>query len=60
MRFFGIALLMCAVGLRAQNTSQITGTVVDASGLAVPGAQVEVTQPTTGLRVSDRPMSLPA
>ncbi|HEY6343822.1 MAG TPA: carboxypeptidase-like regulatory domain-containing protein [Bryobacteraceae bacterium] len=49
MRFFGVWLLLCSVALWAQNTSEITGTVVDSSGLAVPGAQVEVTQITTGL-----------
>ena len=51
MRFFGIASLFCVVAAAswAQNTSEITGTVVDSSGLAVPGAQVEVTQTTTGL-----------
>ncbi len=41
---------LCA-GLFAQsaNTSQIAGTVEDASGLAVPGAAVRATQTNTGL-----------
>jgi hypothetical protein len=52
MRRFTIALALFAfacVGLFAQSVSQITGTVRDASGLAVPGAQVTATQTATGL-----------
>jgi hypothetical protein len=53
MKFFNAALfaaLTCA-GLFAQSStvSQISGTVQDASGLFVPGAQVTVTQTETGL-----------
>src|SRR5579863_6469031 len=36
-------------GLFAQSVSQITGTVKDSSGLAVPGADITVTQTDTGL-----------
>jgi hypothetical protein len=38
----------CGV-LYAQSVSQITGTVRDASGLAVPAAEVTATQTNTGL-----------
>src|ERR1019366_10679968 len=38
-----------SVGLFAQSVSQIAGTVRDASGLAVPGAEVAATQTDTGL-----------
>ncbi|HEY6342563.1 MAG TPA: carboxypeptidase regulatory-like domain-containing protein [Bryobacteraceae bacterium] len=37
------------IGLFAQSVSQITGTVRDSSGLAVPGADVTVTQTDTGI-----------
>lgn len=37
------------VGIWAQSVSQISGTVRDASGLAVPGAQVTATQTDQGL-----------
>ncbi|PWT97913.1 MAG: hypothetical protein C5B51_30380 [Terriglobia bacterium] len=48
------AVLVCALtcaGLwgQAQNTAQIQGTIQDASGLAVPGADVKATQTTTGV-----------
>ena len=52
MRRLSIALLIHAaacLGLFAQSLSQITGTVRDASGLAVPTAQVTATQTDTGL-----------
>ena len=52
MRRFSIVLLVYAIacfGLFAQSVSQITGTVRDASGLAVPGAQVTATQTDTGV-----------
>jgi len=52
MRRFWSAALVCALscfGLFAQSTSQIAGTVRDASGLAVPGADVTATQTDTGL-----------
>ena len=41
--------LSLGVGLHAQSVSQISGTVRDASGAAVPGAGVTVTQTDTGL-----------
>src|SRR5258708_16034112 len=52
MRTIKIALL-CVVGLAAawaqsQSASQIQGTVQDASGSAVPGAEVRATQTDTG------------
>ena len=37
------------VGILAQSVSQIAGTVRDASGLAVPGAEVTATQTETGI-----------
>src|SRR5580698_1211171 len=37
--------MLCA---QSQNTAQIQGTVQDASGLAVPGAEVRATQTDTG------------
>src|SRR5215471_8907897 len=37
------------MGLHAQSVSQISGTVRDASGAAVPGAAVTATQTDTGL-----------
>jgi hypothetical protein len=40
---------LACVGLFAQSVSQINGTVQDSSGLAVPGADVTVTQTDTGL-----------
>ncbi len=43
-----IPLLACS-GLFAQSVSQIAGTVRDASGLAVPGAEVTATQTDTSL-----------
>ena len=47
-------LLVCAMSLsfvwaQSQNTSQIQGTVQDASGAPVPGAQVKATQTDTGV-----------
>lgn len=47
-----VSILVCLVsslGLFAQSVSQISGTVKDASGSAIPGAQVTVTQTDTGL-----------
>jgi hypothetical protein len=41
--------LGCCAGVFAQATSQITGTVTDASGAVVAGAQVTATQTTTGI-----------
>ncbi len=47
-----VSALICMVsslGLFAQSVSQISGTVKDASGSAIPGAQVTVTQTDTGV-----------
>jgi hypothetical protein len=52
MKRISVLLLMYAAvcaGLFAQSLSQIAGTVRDASGLAVPGAEVTATQTDTGL-----------
>ena len=54
MRVLGAAFLLCVAvctGLWGQSTavSQIVGTVQDSTGLAVPGAQVRITQTATGL-----------
>jgi len=40
---------LACLGLFAQSVSQITGTVQDSRGLAVPGAEITVTQTDTGL-----------
>ena len=42
------AFLLCA-SIWAQATSQITGTVRDPSGAAIPGAEVKATQTATGV-----------
>jgi hypothetical protein len=47
LRYAVLAALCCA-GLYAQATSQIQGVVRDASGSAVPGADVKATQTDTG------------
>ena len=52
MKRFATALFVCALfsaGLFAQSVSQISGTVRDASGLAVPGADITATQTDTGV-----------
>src|SRR5689334_21293343 len=52
MRRISTALVLhslACIGLFAQSVSQIAGTVKDSSGLAVPGAQVTVTQTDTGI-----------
>src|ERR1700722_1142013 len=51
MRFLVTAfcLLLASATVWAQSTAQIGGTVRDASGLAVPGAEVKATQTATGL-----------
>jgi Carboxypeptidase regulatory-like domain/TonB dependent receptor-like, beta-barrel len=41
--------LGCCAGLLAQATSQISGTVEDASGAVVAGAEITVTQTSTGV-----------
>ena len=46
---FGLFLASATVWAQAISTSQINGTVQDASGLAVPGAEVKATQTATGL-----------
>ena len=44
-----VSLLACAVGWgQATSTAQISGTVRDSTGLAVPGAEVKATQTATG------------
>ena len=49
MRFLIVFMtLSCAVVLRAQDTSSMTGTITDTTGAAVPGATVELTNPATG------------
>ena len=47
--FGGIALACITAWGQAISTSQINGTVRDASGLAVAGAEVKATQTATGL-----------
>ena len=42
-----LGVLLCGVAW-PQATSQISGTVRDQSGLAIPGAEVKVTQTATG------------
>jgi len=47
---FGVALLICPAGAIAQvSTAQLTGTVTDPSGAAVPNAQIKATQTETKL-----------
>ncbi len=46
----GCLSLFCAVGVRAQNTADIVGTVTDTSGGVLPGASVTLTN--TGTNVS--------
>jgi hypothetical protein len=50
-RSLGLALLLWGLvtGLLAQNSSSITGTVRDASGAVIPGAQVVVTDSAKGI-----------
>src|ERR1700761_4723488 len=46
----GFLLVISCAGVFAQSISQISGTVRDSTGAAVPGAQVTVTQTDTGVR----------
>ena len=50
--FLALSYLLAAAAIYGQaiSTSQINGTVRDASGLAVPGAEVKATQTDTGQR----------
>src|SRR5579863_2894249 len=48
VRFELLGVLSCALAWPQVNTSQIRGTVKDASGAAVPGAEVKATQSDTG------------
>jgi len=41
-------LLSCALGWSQGSTAQISGTIRDASGLSVPGAEIRATQTATG------------
>src|SRR5271156_4815314 len=46
----GIGILGCSLAWgQGVSTSQIKGTVVDQTGLAIPGAEVKLTQTETGL-----------
>jgi hypothetical protein len=46
------ALFLCALAALAQvNTARIDGTVTDPAGAAVPGAEITVSNPATGLQV---------
>src|SRR5689334_4243765 len=47
-RLIFASLLTCAAVWAQGSTAQITGTVKDATGLAVPGAAIKVTQTATG------------
>src|ERR1700730_18229422 len=54
MKTIGVCLFVCLIGAssaeaQAISTSQINGNVQDATGLAVPGAEVKATQTETGL-----------
>lgn len=43
------SVLLCSPKLKAQDASAVTGSVVDATGAAVPGAEVKLVNKTTGL-----------
>ena len=49
LAIMSVLFLGCCAGVFAQATSQISGTVKDASGAVVGGAQVTVTQTATGV-----------
>ena len=46
-----ILLLFAGLALRAQQNSEIVGTVTDQTGAAVPGASLTLTQKETGFRL---------
>src|SRR4051794_16056194 len=55
MRHIAFAVLLAMLGLTALSYGQATdanlvGTVVDASGAAVPNATIEITQASTGVK----------
>jgi hypothetical protein len=47
--WLGAALMLCSPGLFAQSTGQISGSVRDATGAFIPGAQVTITNQLTGV-----------
>lgn len=47
--FVGLFLASVAAFAQSANTSQISGTIQDSSGSAVPGAQIRITQTDTGM-----------
>ncbi len=46
--FLGVFVMFAGAGLFAQQNSEITGTVTDKQGAAIPDAQVTLTQTSTG------------
>ena len=46
--FLGVFVMFAGASLFAQANSEITGTVTDKQGAAIPGAQVSITQTATG------------
>jgi hypothetical protein len=49
VRVLSCVLVLCACASAQQSTAQINGTIRDASGLFVPGAEIKATQTATGL-----------
>jgi hypothetical protein len=49
-----VALLSCALGLKAQDTSSLVGTVADSSGAVIPGADVTVVNVLTGAKYTQK------